>query len=102
MITIVVMIALMSKWLGEKKGRRYPDDFVKKIQSGQTIPFVCRYKCLRSCKPSEAPYCIAKVLTNAFYGKMDDSFAFAGSNVHKCTEIIPVKELVEKLSKENN
>ncbi len=31
LITIVVMIALMSKWLGEKKGRRYPDDFVKKI-----------------------------------------------------------------------
>jgi len=30
-ITIVVMIALMSKWLGEKKGRRYPNDFVKKI-----------------------------------------------------------------------
>lgn len=30
-ITIVVMIAFMSKWLGEKKGKRYPDDFIKKI-----------------------------------------------------------------------
>jgi len=81
-------------------GRVIKNDFVKKIKDGQTIPFVCRYRCLRSCKPSEAPYCIAKVLTNAFYGNMDDSFAFAGSNAYKCTEIIPVKELVEKLSKE--
>jgi hypothetical protein len=31
---------------------------------------------------------------------MDESFAFAGSNAYKCTEIIPVKELVAKLTAE--
>jgi len=81
-------------------GRVIKNKFVEKIQSGKTIPFNCRYKCLKSCNPKEAPYCIAKVLTNAQIGKMDECFAFAGSNAYKCTEIIPVKELVEKLSEE--
>ena len=81
-------------------GRVIKNKFVEKIQNGETIPFNCRYKCLRSCDPQAAPYCIARVLANACYGKMDECFAFAGSNAYKCNEIIPVKELVEKLTEE--
>lgn len=81
-------------------GRVINNSFVEKIKQGQTIPFDCTYKCLRTCEPEKAPYCIAKVLSNASYGKMDEAFAFAGSNAAKCTEIIPVKTLVEKLIEE--
>lgn len=81
-------------------GRVIKNEFVKKIQNGETIPFSCRYRCLRSCNPHEAPYCIAKVLSNACYGKMDECFAFAGVNAYKCNEIISVKELVDKLTQE--
>lgn len=81
-------------------GKVIDSEFVRKIKNGQTIPFRCRYKCLRTCKPSEAPYCIAEVLAKASDGKMDEAFAFAGSNAALCTEIIPVKALVEKIMQE--
>ncbi|MHC4293265.1 MAG: NAD(P)H-dependent flavin oxidoreductase, partial [Planctomycetota bacterium] len=81
-------------------GRVINNRFVEKIKQGQTMPFKCNYKCLRTCEPKIAPYCIAGVLANAAQGKLDESFAFAGSNAYRCNEIIPVKALVEKLSKE--
>lgn len=73
------------------------NDFVQRIARGETIPFVCEYRCLRSCDPSTAPFCIAKVLVDAAKGNMDEAFAFAGSNAWRCTEILPVKALVRKL-----
>lgn len=81
-------------------GKVIKNAFVEKILAGQTIPFKCNYRCLKSCDPRTAPYCIAKVLAYAAEGRMDESFAFAGSNAWKCTEIIPVKELVGKLKDE--
>jgi nitronate monooxygenase len=81
-------------------GKVIKNAFVEKILAGQTIPFKCNYRCLKSCDPRTAPYCIAKVLAMAAEGKMDESFAFAGSNAYKCTEIITVKELVQKLKEE--
>lgn len=81
-------------------GRVINSPFVEKIKQGLTIPFKCSYKCLRTCDTEKAPYCIAKVLSNASNGNLDESFAFAGSNAYKCNEIIPVKGLVKKLSEE--
>ena len=81
-------------------GRVINNSFVEKIKQGNTMPFMCNYKCLKTCEPKKAPYCIAKVLANAAEGKMDESFAFAGSNAYRCNEIVPVKALVEKLSEE--
>jgi NAD(P)H-dependent flavin oxidoreductase YrpB (nitropropane dioxygenase family) len=81
-------------------GRVINNDFVEKIKQGETVPFKCSYKCLRTCEPDKAPYCIAKVLANAAKGKLDESFAFAGSNACRCDEIVPVKVLVEKLVEE--
>ena len=81
-------------------GRVIKSEFVNKIKGGETIPFKCKYKCLRTCNPAEAPYCIADVLSKAADGKMDESFAFAGSNAYRCNEIITVKELVARIVKE--
>lgn len=81
-------------------GRVIKNDFVEKIKQGQTVPFSCHYHCLRSCKPSEAPYCIAKVLRDSSEGLLEEAFVFAGSNAHRCNEIIPVSQLVDTLSKE--
>jgi NAD(P)H-dependent flavin oxidoreductase YrpB (nitropropane dioxygenase family) len=81
-------------------GRVINNSFVEKIKQGKTIPFKCNYKCLKTCEPKKAPYCIAKVLANAAQGKLADSFVFAGSNAYKCSEIVSVKELVEKLTQE--
>lgn len=81
-------------------GRVINNSFIEKIKQGKTIPFKCDYKCLKTCDPKKAPYCIAKVLANAAQGKLDESFVFAGLNAYRCNEIIPVKELVEKISEE--
>ncbi|MGA2915337.1 MAG: nitronate monooxygenase family protein [Sedimentisphaerales bacterium] len=81
-------------------GRVINSSFVEKIKQGQTIPFECSYKCLRTCEPETVPYCIAKVLSNAAKGKMDEAFAFAGSNAGRCKEIVPVKALIDKLVEE--
>jgi len=81
-------------------GRVINSPFVEKIKQGLTVPFKCTYTCLRTCDSEKAPYCIAQVLSNASMGKLDEAFVFAGSNAYKCTEIIPVKTLVDKLSKE--
>jgi len=72
---------------------------VEFIKQGKA-PFTCKYKCLRTCDPQQAPYCIARALANAAIGKLDKGFVFAGSNAYRCTEIIPVEILVNRLKSE--
>jgi NAD(P)H-dependent flavin oxidoreductase YrpB (nitropropane dioxygenase family) len=81
-------------------GRVIRNAFVDNINKGYTIPFKCKYQCLRTCNPSTAPYCIAEVLARASEGKMDEAFAFAGSNAWRCDEIVSVKELIQKIMQE--
>lgn len=81
-------------------GRVINNAFVKKINAGETIPFKCKYRCLRSCDPSVAPYCIAEVLAKASEGNMDEAFAFAGSNACRCNEIVSVKHLIQTILQE--
>ncbi len=80
--------------------RAVDNDFLRRLASGQTAPFNCRYQCLRTCDPTTAPYCIARVLSDAADGKMENAFAFGGSNTPRCTEIVPVKKLVSQLVSE--
>lgn len=81
-------------------GRVIKNAFVEKINNGERFPFKCKYQCLRTCKPSEAPYCIAEVLAKASAGELDEAFAFAGTNAWRCDEIITVKELIKKIMQE--
>jgi len=81
-------------------GRVIRNAFVESIQQGLRVPFECRYQCLKTCDPHTAPYCIARVLADAAEGKLDQAFAFAGSNACRCNEIISVKELIEKITQE--
>ncbi len=78
-------------------GRVIKNKFVEGIKSGNTTPKACNYRCLKTCNPKTAPYCIAKALTNAAEGNLDEGYVFAGSNAYRCNEIIPVKQLIEKL-----
>jgi NAD(P)H-dependent flavin oxidoreductase YrpB (nitropropane dioxygenase family) len=78
-------------------GRVLKSKFVEDIERGKTTPKACNYRCLKTCQPKTAPYCIAKALTNAAEGNLDEGYVFAGSNAYRCNEIIPVKKLIEKL-----
>nr|WP_257787936.1 nitronate monooxygenase [Limihaloglobus sulfuriphilus] len=83
-------------------GRVIKNAFVEKVKTGYRVPFRCKYHCLRTCDPSTAPYCIAEVLAKASDGDMENSFAFAGSNAWRCTEIVTVKQLVADIISEYN
>jgi nitronate monooxygenase len=81
-------------------GRVINNAFVERIKRGETHPFKCSYRCLRSCDPKTAPYCIAKVLVRAAEGNLDEAFAFCGENAYRCKEIVPVKQLIQELVSE--
>jgi len=81
-------------------GRVIKNKFVEDIISGKTKPASCNYRCLKTCNPKTAPYCIAKALTNAAEGNVDEGFVFAGSNAYRCTEIVPVKKLIDDIVSE--
>jgi nitronate monooxygenase len=81
-------------------GRVIRNAFVDKINQGHRVPFRCKYHCLKTCDPSTAPYCIAEVLAKASEGKLDESFAFSGSNAWRCQEIVSVKRLIQTILQE--
>jgi NAD(P)H-dependent flavin oxidoreductase YrpB (nitropropane dioxygenase family) len=81
-------------------GRVIRNEFTKRVSMGETIPFRCPHHCLRSCDPRTAPYCIARVLGEASRGELLSAFAFAGANAYRCSEIVPVKSLVNLLKEE--
>ncbi|MBN1817914.1 MAG: hypothetical protein JW828_11175, partial [Sedimentisphaerales bacterium] len=81
-------------------GRVIRNAFVEKIIQGYRVPFRCKYHCLKTCDPSTAPYCIAEVLAKASEGKLDGSFAFAGTNAWRCQEIVSVKRLIQTILQE--
>jgi NAD(P)H-dependent flavin oxidoreductase YrpB (nitropropane dioxygenase family) len=78
-------------------GRVMRNAFVDRLLVGEIIPFKCLYLSLKGCNPGTVPFCIAKVLTNASDGNLDEGFVFIGENVHRLHEIVPVKELINTL-----
>ena len=90
-------------------GRAVNNPFLEGVSKGEGSKFSCRYKCLKTCKPKESPYCIAKALVGAQKGDFSEGFAFAGSNAYRSTEeccldedgeFITVKTLMQRISDE--
>ncbi len=81
-------------------GRAINNQFLKAVARGEKQPFVCPWKCLRTCDYHVAPYCIALALKNARDGIFDSGYAFAGANAYLVDKITSVKELVNSLVQE--
>jgi len=81
-------------------GRAINNAFLQKVESGETVPYSCPWKCLKTCDVLNSPYCIADALSQAKLGLFERGFAFAGENAYRNTEIISVKELVQNLKQE--
>lgn len=81
-------------------GRAIRNAFLDAVSEGNKHPFQCPWKCLRTCDFKVAPYCIAVALTQAKEGRLQNGFAFTGSNAHLVTEIVSVKELIDSLEEE--
>ena len=72
-------------------GRAINNSFLQKVAQGTKIPINCPYKCLKTCKLGESPYCISFALMNAFKGKLNKGFAFCGTNAYRAKKIISVR-----------
>jgi NAD(P)H-dependent flavin oxidoreductase YrpB (nitropropane dioxygenase family) len=81
-------------------GRAINSPFLLAVEAGTRHPKVCPVNCIRTCDIKTAPYCIIASLTSALRGNFNRGYAFAGSNVWRCDEIISVKELFLKLARE--
>ncbi len=81
-------------------GRVIENDFIRSVRAGEKKPVKCGWKCLKTCNYKEVPYCIAEALFNAAQGRLDDGFAFAGSNAYKATKIETVEEVFNTLKSE--
>lgn len=78
-------------------GRALRNVFAEKVMSGDKVkPPECR-RCLKNCSTD---YCIMKALDNSRLGNIDEGIVFAGKNVYKVKDILPVREIFDRLVKE--
>lgn len=80
-------------------GRAVKNSFLERLKHHPN-DIVCHLKCLKSCTPATAPYCIAKALINAQQGKLTKGFTFTGANVDRVNQIRSVKDVIAQLSAE--
>ena len=78
-------------------GRAVRNAFIEQVEKGRQ-PITKCYRCIKSCKPAEIPYCITKALVNAVEGDIDNGLIFAGANVGRITKMTTVPELMKELT----
>ena len=81
-------------------GRAIRNSFLDKVKEGLKQPKSCPFDCIKTCDVTHSPYCIMLALYNAFKGKMENGYAFAGSNAWRSERIMSVKELINSLKEE--
>ena len=74
----------------------------KTIEDGTAPKVACISNCVAPCNRGEEAkavgYCIADRLSAAYHGDTETGLFFTGSNGYKVTELISVKELMDKLT----
>jgi len=78
-------------------GRALKGVFLDRVKQGLTVPKSCPYNCLHTCDYKKVPYCIMLALFNAYKGKMENGYAFAGTNAYLANKIVSVKEVINEL-----
>lgn len=81
-------------------GRAVRNRFLTEVEAGQTRPSRCAYGCLKPCRPTQVPYCIADALISAQRGQLENGFAFIGANGWRAEAIVPVREVFDRLVRE--
>lgn len=81
-------------------GRAILSPFIQKVRNGEKQPKDCPFNCIKTCDISKSPYCIIMALYSAYKGKMDNGYAFAGSNAYRSTKLESVKEIFRALTAE--
>jgi NAD(P)H-dependent flavin oxidoreductase YrpB (nitropropane dioxygenase family) len=78
-------------------GRVLRTPLIAGLEADQAPGFKCHYKCLEVCDAHTVRYCIADVLLEAATGE-GPGLTFIGANGPRCDEILPVAELLRRLT----
>ena len=81
-------------------GRAIHNLFLEKVKAGLKRPNACPFNCIKTCDVTRSPYCIMLALYNAFRGKLENGYAFCGSNAWRADKIVSVRELIDTLKGE--
>ncbi|WP_295935557.1 nitronate monooxygenase [uncultured Alistipes sp.] len=81
-------------------GRAIRSKFLDRVKEGLKRPKNCPFDCIKTCDVTRSPYCIMLALYNAFKGKLQNGYAFCGSNAWRAEKIQSVKELMATLKTE--
>lgn len=81
-------------------GRAVRGSFLNSVKDGLKKPKQCAFNCIKTCDVINSPYCIMLALYNAFKGRLEHGYAFAGANAWRAEKIESVKHLMESLSSE--
>lgn len=78
-------------------GRALKNNFVNNVINGLAEKARNCTACLKSCS---GQYCIINALENSRLGKVQEGVVFAGKNVHMIKDILPVKDIFNRLLRE--
>ncbi|MDR1847058.1 MAG: nitronate monooxygenase [Bacteroidales bacterium] len=81
-------------------GRAIKNTFLESVAAGHKHPVRCIHKCIKTCNIESSPYCIMLALLNAYYGKLDKGFCFAGTNAYRAESILTVSETFRNILNE--
>ncbi len=81
-------------------GRAIRNSFLDRVKEGLKRPKACPFDCIKTCDVTHSPYCIMLALYNAFRGKLQNGYAFCGSNAWRADKIQSVRELIATLRSE--
>ncbi len=75
-------------------GRALNNDFIKQISKGRVAPRNC-INCIKTCNPSDTPYCISDALKASVTG--GSGLVFCGDQINAIDRITTVKQVIEEL-----
>ncbi len=80
-------------------GRAIRNAFSEKLSAGPPEGHRCTINCLKHCslRTEKTGFCIAKALTAAHKGDVEEGLIFSGSNAARCREIVHVRDVIEDL-----
>ena len=81
-------------------GRAIFNKFLQKVKEGKQRPLRCPVHCIKTCDITKSPYCIISALYSAFKGKMDNGYAFCGSNAFRAKKIESVQSIFKELKQD--
>lgn len=76
-------------------GRAIKNSFSEALKRGEITEPACD-GCLKACSHE---YCILEALENSRLGNTDQGIIFSGKNVYKINDILPVKTIIDNLSR---